>query len=70
MNVPTFIPSYCTQQRTKTTTLPSGETFNYRKVRIREDLVEALAELKPDSKTLTAYLNSVIEMHLKRERRK
>jgi len=64
MTVSTFIPSYSQQQHTRTTTLPSGEAFNYRKLRIREDLFEALVELKPNSKTLTAYINSVLESYL------
>jgi hypothetical protein len=64
MNVATFSPTYPSHQRTRSTALSSGKIFNYKKLRIREDLVDALEEIRPSTKTLTAYINSVLESYL------
>ena len=68
MTVPTYIPTYSEHQRTRSVALPSGEAFNYRKLRIRDDLVDALIQMKPSTKTLTAYLNSVLESFIAERR--
>jgi hypothetical protein len=68
MKVSTFTADLPPTQRTRSTTLSSGETFNYKKLRIREDLVDALEAMKPDNRTLTAYLNSVLEVYISKQR--
>lgn len=68
MKVSTSAPDLPLAQRIRSTTLSSGETFNYKKLRIREDLVDALEAMKPDNRTLTAYLNSVLEAYVSKQR--
>lgn len=68
MEVHTFIPTYSTketkQRRTKSTTLGSGDEFNYRRMRIRADLIDRLDSAKSTDKTLTAFLNEAVERFL------
>jgi hypothetical protein len=68
VEVQTFIPSYPPmekrQRATKSTTLRSGEEFDYRRMRIRADLIERLEAMKPEDKTLTAFLNTAIASFL------
>jgi len=68
MEVQTFIPTYTPMEKrqrvTKTTTLASGEEFDYRRMRIRADLIERLDAVKPESKTLTAFLNLAVASFL------
>lgn len=68
MEVQTFIPTYAPMERrqrvTKKTTLASGEEFDYRRMRIREDLIDRLDAAKPDNKTLTAFLNFAVASFL------
>lgn len=68
MEVQTFIPTYMPREKrkpvTKTVTLPSGEEFDYRRMRIRADLVERLDAARPENKTLTAFLNQAVASFL------
>jgi hypothetical protein len=68
VEVQTFIPSYPPmdkrQRVTKSTTLRSGEEFDYRRMRIRADLIERLESMKPEDKTLTAFLNTAVASFL------
>jgi len=68
MEVQTFTPSYLPmgkrQRVTKTTILASGEEFDYRRMRIRADLIERLDAMKPADKTLTAFLNLAVASFL------
>ena len=68
VEVQTFIPSYLPMDKrkrvTKSTTLPSGEEFDYRRMRIRADLIERLDAMKPKDETLTAFLNLAVASYL------
>jgi hypothetical protein len=68
MEVQTFIPTHMPKEKqspvTKTTTLPSGEEFDYRRMRIRADLVDRLDSARPNNKTLTAFLNIAVASFL------
>ena len=68
MEVQTFIPSYLPMEKrqrvTKSTTLHTGEEFDYRRMRIRADLIEQLDAVKPEGKTLTAFLNLAVASFL------
>jgi hypothetical protein len=68
VEVQTFIPLYPPMEKrqrvTKSTTLQSGEEFDYRRMRIRADLIERLEAMKPEDKTLTAFLNTAIASFL------
>ena len=68
MEVQNFIPSYLPmdkpQRVTKSTTLQCGEDFDYRRMRIRADLIERLDAVKPENKTLTAFLNIAVALFL------
>jgi len=52
------------QRVTKSTTLPSGEEFDYRRMRIRADLIERLDAMRPEDKSLTAFLNTAVASFL------
>jgi len=68
MEVQTFIPTYLPMEKrqrvTKSTTLPSGEEFDYRRMRIRADLIERLDAMRPEDKSLTAFLNTAVASFL------
>jgi len=62
--VPTCLPMEKRQRVTKSTTLPSGEEFDYRRMRIRADLIERLDAMRPEDKSLTAFLNTAVASFL------
>lgn len=68
MEIQTFIPTYpektAGRRQTKHTTLKTGEDFDYRRMRIRGDLLDSLDAAKPSDQTLTSYLNLAIERFL------
>jgi len=68
MEVQTFVPTYLPMEKrqrvTKSTTLPSGEEFDYRRMRIRADLIERLDAMRPEDKSLTAFLNTAVASFL------
>jgi len=68
MTVQTFRPTYLPTEKqgraTKTTTLPSGEKLDYRRMKIRADLIDCLDALRPDDKSLTVFLNNSLASFL------
>ena len=62
---PTYLPTTKKQGRaTKTTTLPDGEQLDYRRMKIRADLIDLLDALKPEDKSLTVFLNNSLASFL------
>jgi hypothetical protein len=49
------------QSNSRTTTTKNGETFEYVRLRIRADIVDALEEIRPKHLNLTEFLNEVLE---------
>lgn len=65
MEVQTFRPTYQPKAEQKRATKNSTrQEFDYRRMRIRADLIERLDAIKPEDKTLTAFLNIAVASFL------
>ncbi len=45
----------------RTTTTKNGQTFEYVRLRVKADIVDALEEIRPKHLNLTEFLNGLLE---------
>ena len=63
MEVQTFRPIYQPKAERERAT-KNGEEFDYRRMRIRADLIARLDAMRPEDKTLTAFINLAVASFL------
>ena len=65
MEVQTFKPTYQPKAEQKRATKNStGQEFDYRRMRIRADLIQRLDSMKPADETLTVFINIALASFL------
>ena len=63
MEIQTFRPTYEPRAKRKQAT-KNGREFDYCRMRIRTDLIERLDAMRPEDKTLTAFINMAVASFL------